>query len=213
MIKVVLILVLVSINNLLFASEYTYENDYRIRYSENYLENIPVKNNDGSFNAVIEIPSGTNQKWIIDQETNSLELEFQNSLPTIIKYLPFPTNFGILVNTNSLSNGNKDGNPINILVLNENPIERGDVVKVKIIGMLRLENNGKIENQIISVKVGSIFEKIKSLKELEKEYIGILEIFSIWFKNYKNVNNKILGYDERKKTINFIEEHISFKNE
>ena len=55
--------------------------------------------------------------------------------------------------------------------------------------MLKLIDKDEIDNKIISVKTGSIFEKINSLKALEEEFEGILEIFSIWFKNYKGEKN------------------------
>ena len=92
--------------------------------------------------------------------------------------------------------------------MNDLPIEKGERVKIKVIGMLKLLDKNKIDHKIISVKVGSIFEKINSLRTLENEHSGILEIFSIWFQNYKGEKIKILGFEEKKKAKKFIEKFV-----
>ncbi len=203
MFKIIFFILLIFINNS-FSSEYSYENDFKIKYADNYLKNIPTLNQDGSYNVIIEIPSGTNHKWEISEDKKSLDLEFKNGYPRIIKYLGYPANYGFIINTELKSSEGGDGDAIDILVLNENPIEKGDKVKVRVIGMLKLIDKGEIDNKIISVKTGSIFEKINSLKALEKEFEGILEIFSIWFKNYKGEKIEILGFEDKKNTKKFI---------
>lgn len=203
MFKIIFFILLIFINNS-FSSEYSYENDFKIKYADNYLKNIPTLNQDGSYNVIIEIPSGTNHKWEISEDKKSLDLEFKNGYPRIIKYLGYPANYGFIINTELKSSEGGDGDAIDILVLNENPIERGDKVKVRVIGMLKLIDKGELDNKIISIKTGSIFEKINSLKALEKEFEGILEIFSIWFKNYKGEKIEILGFEDKKNTKKFI---------
>ena len=203
MFKIIFFILLIFINNS-FSSDYSYENDFKIKYADNYLKNIPTLNQDGSYNVIIEIPSGTNHKWEISEDKKSLDLEFKNGYPRIIKYLGYPANYGFIINTELKSSEGGDGDAIDILVLNENPIERGDKVKVRVIGMLKLIDKGELDNKIISIKTGSIFEKINSLKALEKEFEGILEIFSIWFKNYKGEKIEILGFEDKKNTKKFI---------
>ena len=81
------------------ASEYSYINDFKIEYKNDYIKNISAKNEDESYNAIIEIPSGTNQKWEISDDYKYLELEFKNGYPRIIKYLGYPANYGFIPNT------------------------------------------------------------------------------------------------------------------
>ncbi len=203
MTRIIFIFLLILINKS-FSSEYSLINDFKIKYTENYVKNIPAKNNDGSYNVIIEIPSGTNQKWEISEDKNSLELEFKNGFPRVINYLGYPANYGFIPNTKVLKSERGDGDEIDILVINDIPIERGDRVKVRVIGMLKLIDKGKIDNKIISVKEDSIFAKIKSLENLENDHSGVLEIFSIWFENYKGVNLEFLGFEEKKKAKEFI---------
>ena len=120
----------------------------------------------------------------------------------------FPYNYGFIPNTKLRLDEGGDGDAIDVLVMNDLPIEKGERVKIKVIGMLKLLDKNKIDHKIISVKVGSIFEKINSLRTLENEHSGILEIFSIWFQNYKGEKIKILGFEEKKKAKKFIEKFV-----
>ena len=208
MIKIIFLLLIILINKSI-ASEYSYINDFRIEYKNDYIKNITTKNDDESYNAIIEIPSGTNQKWEISDDYKYLELEFKNGYPRIIKYLGYPANYGFIPNTKLKLDEGGDGDAIDVLVINDSPIEKGEKVKIKVIGMLKLLDKNEIDYKIISVKVGSIFEKINSLKTLENELPGILEIFSIWFQNYKGEKIKILGFEDKKKAKKFIERFVN----
>ncbi len=207
MIRIIFLLTIFLMNKSI-ASEYSYINDFKIEYKNDYIKNISAKNEDESYNAIIEIPSGTNQKWEISDDYKYLELEFKNGYPRIIKYLGYPANYGFIPNTKLRLDEGGDGDAIDVLVMNDLPIEKGERVKIKVIGMLKLLDKNEIDHKIISVKVGSIFEKINSLKTLENEHSGILEIFSIWFQNYKGEKIKILGFEEKKKAKEFIEKFI-----
>tara|TARA_Y100000996_G_scaffold347835_1_gene286285 strand:- start:1947 stop:2573 length:627 start_codon:yes stop_codon:yes gene_type:complete len=207
MIRIIFLLTIFLINKSI-ASEYSYINDFKIEYKNDYIKNISAKNEDESYNAIIEIPSGTNQKWEISDDYKYLELEFKNGYPRIIKYLGYPANYGFIPNTKLRLDEGGDGDAIDVLVMNDLPIEKGERVKIKVIGMLKLLDKNKIDHKIISVKVGSIFEKINSLRTLENEHSGILEIFSIWFQNYKGEKIKILGFEEKKKAKKFIEKFV-----
>ena len=52
-----LFLLLIILINKSIASEYSYINDFRIEYKNDYIKNITTKNDDESYNAIIEIPS------------------------------------------------------------------------------------------------------------------------------------------------------------
>ena len=202
-------MLLIILINKSIASEYSYINDFRIEYKNDYIKNITTKNDDESYKAIIEIPSGTHQKWEISDDYKYLELEFKNGYPRIIKYLGYPANYGFIPNTKLKLDEGGDGDAIDVLVINDSPIEKGEKVKIKVIGMLKLLDKNEIDYKIISVKVGSIFEKINSLKTLENELPGILEIFSIWFQNYKGEKIKILGFEDKKKAKKFIERFVN----
>ncbi|UKA08415.1 hypothetical protein IHC92_19785 [Photobacterium damselae subsp. damselae] len=69
------------------ATEYTQTDSYTIQANRDYLADIPAQNSNGTVNAIIEIPTGSNQKWEVSkQDSSTLHWEFKNGQPRIVKY-------------------------------------------------------------------------------------------------------------------------------
>ena len=66
---------------------------------ENLLTSYAAKTTEGSVNAVIEIPSGTRQKWEINKKTGVLEWEQVAGKGRIVEYLGYPGNYGFIPKT------------------------------------------------------------------------------------------------------------------
>ena len=82
-----------------------------------------------------------------------------------------------------------DGDPLDIILLGP-PLNRGDVVSAKLIGVLKLLDNGEQDDKLIAVQLNSPLKKSNSLKELDEQFPGIKEILEQWFTNYKG-NGKV----------------------
>ena len=187
-----------------YSSEIKYLNNYQLTGSGNFLHGYEALNEDGLYNAVIEIPAGTNDKWEVSKDGKMLEIELKNSQPRVINYLPYPTNYGFIPKTSLPIESGGDSDALDILVLSQKPLERGKVVKVKIIGMIKMKDKGLNDNKIISVLPNSKFSKIKSIKKLQLEYPGIMDILNIWFSNYKGSKINIEGYGKKKEAKNLV---------
>jgi len=181
-----------------------YLNKYQLTGTKNFVNDFNYINQDNYHNAVIEIPSGTNEKWEASKDGKYIELEFKNGKPRTVDYLSYPFNYGFIPRTLLSYKKGGDGDPVDILVYGQRNLKRGTVVSVKIIGMLLIKDQGEIDNKVISVLKESRFENVKSLDDLEKKYPGILDITNIWFNNYKGIRMEINGYLNKKKTIEFI---------
>ena len=83
-----------------------------------------------------------------------------------------------------------DGDPLDIVILGP-PLDRGAVVRAKIIGVLYLLDNGEQDHKLIAVAPNSPLYNINSIAELNQTYIGVSRILEIWFSNYKGPNNMI----------------------
>src|SRR5210317_1159823 len=86
------------------ASDYNnitinYTSDYTLSSGINYLKDIEPINSDGTVNVVIEIPTGTNEKWEVSKKTGDIEWEFKKGKPRIVKFLGYPTNYGMIPRT------------------------------------------------------------------------------------------------------------------
>lgn len=171
---------------LLFACKSDKTNQDNIISDYNYLKDFTKYTSDSLVNVVVEIPAGCNQKWEVNKLTGHLEWEKINKDSLrIVNYLPYPANYGFIPNTISDKNSGGDGDPLDVFVLGER-VERGKIIESKIIGLIKMKDNDEIDDKFIAVPSKGLFSKINSIKELNENHPGIIEILTIWLKNYKN---------------------------
>ena len=118
----------------------------------------------------------------------------------------YPGNYGFIPQTIS-----GDGDALDIIVLSESA-KLGDVLRVKVIGMLEVTDKGEEDNKVIALTDDGAFKKIDTIKELLLKKPNAVSIVKLWFEGYKG-NGKIvfMGYKNRKKTIEYIEDsHVSW---
>jgi len=142
----------------------------------------------------IEIVPRDTVKYEIDKETGYLKIDRPQQYSNVV-----PTNYGFIPQTycgerlaalaraksGQIITGG-DGDPLDILVLSEHHIPRGDILlKAAPIGGFCLIDGGEADDKIISVLVGDkVFEQYKEIAELPK---GILERIEHYFLTYKNL--------------------------
>jgi len=73
-----------------------FKDSYTIRSDKNFFTDYDPLNLDGTLNAVIEIPAGTNAKWEVDSKTGILSWEIKDGKPRMVKYLGYPGNYGMV---------------------------------------------------------------------------------------------------------------------
>jgi len=69
---------------------------FRVKASFNLSDDLCTIFKDGDVSVVIEIPSGTSEKWELDKSDNKIKLEVIDSFPRIINYLSYPCNYGMI---------------------------------------------------------------------------------------------------------------------
>lgn len=159
---------------------------------------------DGDVNALIEIPSGTLEKWELNKANGKVEWEMEDNKPRIINYLGYPGNYGMIPRTLLYKENGGDGDPLDILVLGP-PAERSSVLKCKIIGVLYLMDRGEQDDKLIAVSANSPLYKVNSISELNKKYHGISDIIQLWFSNYKGPGKmESKGFGDRNKAVEIL---------
>ena len=124
--------------------------------------------------------------------------------PRIVNYSPYPVNYGIIPRTVMPINKGGDGDPLDVIVLGKE-IEMGKVMKVKVIGVLKMTDFGEQDDKIIAVQLNDEFSKYNEINELKKNNNNILDEVILWFQNYKGENIiKVFGYESSMEAINLI---------
>ena len=171
------------------APELKYNGPYTLLSAKNLLKDYPSKDSFGNVQAVIEVPAGRTEKWEVDKKDGNLKWKFKKGKPRIVKYIGYPGNYGMVPRTLLPKKFGGDGDPLDIILLGP-PLNLGDVVSAKLIGVLKLLDNGEQDDKLIAVQMNSPLNKSNSLKELGEQFPGIKEILEQWFANYKG-NEKI----------------------
>ena len=207
--KISLIILLNLVIFLLKSQSLSFEN--KIIGEKNFFHEYNAFNNDGTINVIVEIPAGDNDKWELWKKDGSIRWEFQNNSFRKIKYLPYISNYGFVPQTLFSKEIGGDGDPIDVILLGER-FERGSIIKGKILGLINMKDEGRLDSKIVAVNQNSfVFNSsiLNNFDDLNVNYPGALEIIEIWFQNYK-LNNKILinGYGSVNDAKNLINKSV-----
>jgi inorganic pyrophosphatase len=159
-----------------------------LRGERSYWSGYDPINVDGTVNVVIEIPAGTTAKYETNKRNGMLELEQKNGVPRYVQYLGYPVNYGAIPRTLLLKSKGGDGDGVDVLVLGA-AVQRGSVVKGRVIGLLDLVDSGEVDTKAIVVMEDSPFAKVRSIADLDARFPGVTTILQTWFTSYK-------GYDK-----------------
>ncbi len=160
------------------ADPYTFDSD------KNFLTDFEPSNADGAINVVVEIPAGSNAKWEVTKPDGVLKWEFKKGKPRVVKYLPYPGNYGMVPRTLLPKELGGDGDPLDVIVLGP-AVARGSVISARLVGVLRLLDGGEQDDKLLAVAQDSPLAGVHNLAELRSDFKGVLSIIETWFANYK----------------------------
>ena len=127
---------------------------------------------------VIEIPRGSHLKYEVDKPTGLLKLD-----RVLYSAVFYPANYGFIPRTHA-----DDGDPLDILVLMQEPVEPLTIVRARALGGLRMADDKGGDDKIVSVCVDDpAYAHYASMKELPPHVLAELERF---FKDYKQLEDK-----------------------
>jgi inorganic pyrophosphatase len=98
---------------------------------------------DVGFPVVIEIPKGSKNKYELDKETGLLRLD--RVLHSAVYY---PADYGFVPRTFC-----GDGDPLDALVLSQEPVYPLTIVEARAIGVMRMRDEKGIDDKIVAVSV------------------------------------------------------------
>ena len=151
--------------------------------------------------AVIETPKGRRSKYSYDATAQAFALK--RLLPD---GMSFPLDFGFVPSTMA-----EDGDPLDILVLNDEPAVVGALVEVRLIGVIEAEQTqeGKTirNDRVLAVAQASfLFEKVKTAKDLGERLMLNLTQFWVNYDALRGVEFKVLGVGGPERAAELIRE-------
>ena len=93
------------------------------------------------FDVIVEIPKGQRNKYEVDHETGRIRLD--RMLFTSTRY---PSDYGFIENTLA-----DDGDPLDALVLLEEPTFPGCLIRCRAIGMFRMKDEKGLDDKVLCV--------------------------------------------------------------
>ena len=133
----------------------------------------------------------------------SIIQEYKSGSERVIKYLPYPFNYGFLPKTLESFESGGDGDALDVILIGRS-VEEGIVVKSKVIGIIYMIDKNEIDNKILATTLDTTFEEVNSVNDLKKNFPGIIEIIQLWLENYKGGFIEITNIQGRKNANNYI---------
>ena len=155
-------------------------------------------------NCVIEIPKGKNTKYEYDEKLNVFKLE-----RCLISSLTYPVNYGFIPQTIA-----QDGDPLDVLVYNHDPLDTGTVAECRIIGVLDFIDKGLIDNKILAVPKHAPVDKYSKLSDFDESFLKIIKHFFRIYKEDINGDVKLGDWHNGKKAASVVTSaHERYLNE
>lgn len=163
------------------------------------LSRIPAQPKLGVINVLIEIAAGSKNKYEFDKDLQAFALD-----RVLYSSVQYPYDYGFVPNTLA-----DDGDPLDGMVMIDEPTFPGCVIASRPIGMLEMIDGGDRDEKILCVPDNDPrFDQVKSLKDVAPHRLDEIAEF---FKTYKNLQKKavqILGWQDIDKVQALVDECI-----
>jgi inorganic pyrophosphatase len=143
------------------------------------LKDLPIGDNmPNIINAIVEIPKGGRNKYEYDVELGVFRLN-----RVLYSSMHYPEAYGFVPNTLW-----DDGDPLDILIFIDEPLDTGILVDVKPIGILRMHDEKGPDDKLLSVAIyDPTYRSINDVSEVPQHLLVEIEHF---FTSYKNLEGK-----------------------
>ncbi|MGB2712931.1 MAG: inorganic diphosphatase [Vicinamibacterales bacterium] len=143
-----------------------------------------------AFPVVIEIPKGSKNKYELDKDTGLLRLD-----RVLYSAVYYPADYGFIPRTYC-----DDGDPLDALVLGQEPVFPLTIVEARAIGVMRMRDEKGIDDKIVAISVRDpAFADYTDKNQLPAHLLREVRRF---FEDYKTLEHKqvivenLLGPDE-----------------
>jgi len=163
------------------------------------LARIPAQPKPGLLNVLIEIPAGSKNKYEFDKDLNAFALD-----RVLYSSVQYPYDYGFIPNTLA-----DDGDPLDGMVLIDQPTFPGCVIPVRPIGMLEMIDGGDRDEKLICVPdKDPRYAQVKSLENVSSHRLDEIAEFFRTYKNLEKKETEILGWKGVSEVLTLVERCI-----
>ena len=138
----------------------------------------PGKELPRDFQAVIEIPLGSNVKYELDKTSGLLKVD-----RIIHSAVFYPANYGFIPQTYA-----EDNDPLDVLVLCQEPVQPLALIKARAIGVMTMIDSGANDDKIIAVATNDPeYSEYIVARDLPQHRLSVVKRF---FQDYKQLEGK-----------------------
>ena len=171
------------------------------------LEQLPAFADEKSdvLNAIVETPKGSRNKFKFDSEHALFKLKTLLPVGAV-----FPFDFGFIPSTIA-----EDGDPIDVLILMDEPVAVGTLIEVRLVGIIEAEQTEKKKNgkettrndRVIAVSsVSYNYSDVRSLNDLNENLLDEIEHFFVSYNESRGKKFKVLGRHGPKRALELVKE-------
>ncbi|MFL5758772.1 MAG: inorganic diphosphatase [Thermomicrobiales bacterium] len=147
--------------------------------------------------AFIEIPRGSRNKYEYDEETRTFRLD-----RVLYSSVHYPADYGFIPDTLA-----GDGDPLDILVLTQEPTFPGCMIEACPIGGLDMEDEKGKDFKVLAVPVGDPrYDHVRTLDALGEHWLREIETFFATYKLLEPKQTEVLGWHTADEARAVIEE-------
>ena len=139
------------------------------------MATTPTPSQRDTIDVVIEIPRGSRNKYEVDHTTGRIRLDRR-----LFSATTYPTEYGFIPDTLS-----EDGDPLDVLVLTEDPTFPGCWIEVRPVGVMWMEDDAGRDAKVLCVHHREPrWRDVHDISDLPDEQLAEIEHF---FATYKDL--------------------------
>ncbi len=148
--------------------------------------------------AVIEIPFRSKNKYEIEETTGKIKLD-----RVLYSAMGYPTEYGKIETTLA-----PDGDALDILVLATEPTYPGCIIPARVIGYLKMKDNGFYDYKLLAVvDCDPRYDEINDISDVPSFTLKEIKNFFENYKKLQNIEVEVGDYYSKEEALKLIEEY------